>query len=119
MFLWQYELWMNFFCTSVSFAVVIILKTNLGRYLPLLNSILHSFYLISKRVLAFTILDIFSIKIANIPPWIFHVTSTTVLLAWLELMFLIGRFPIYGYYALMFSVVLKNVIKVSNLTIKT
>lgn len=47
------------------------------------------------------------------PNWILHATSIAVLLAWTELMLLIGRFPTYGYYALMFAAVLRNVIKVN------
>ena len=44
--------------------------------------------------------------------WVLHVMSFAVLLAWTELMLLMGRFPTCGYYALMFYHVLQNVIKV-------
>jgi hypothetical protein len=44
--------------------------------------------------------------------WVLHVMSFAVLLAWTELMLLIGRFPTCGYYALMFYQVLQNVVKV-------
>jgi uncharacterized membrane protein len=44
--------------------------------------------------------------------WEAHVTSVTMLLAWTELMFLIGRFPRWGNYALMFYTVLQNVLRV-------
>jgi hypothetical protein len=44
--------------------------------------------------------------------WVLHVMSVAVLLAWTELMLLMGRFPTFGYYALMFYHVLQNVIKV-------
>jgi len=44
--------------------------------------------------------------------WVVHVMSFAVLLAWTELMLLMGRFPTFGYYALMFYHVLQNVIKV-------
>nr|XP_023020874.1 transient receptor potential channel pyrexia-like [Leptinotarsa decemlineata] len=46
------------------------------------------------------------------PDWVLHITSIAVLLAWIELMLLIGRLPSLGYYALMFSAVLQNVVKV-------
>ncbi|KAG5876875.1 hypothetical protein JTB14_021238 [Gonioctena quinquepunctata] len=46
------------------------------------------------------------------PNWVLHITSIAVLLAWIELMLLIGRLPSLGYYALMFSAVLQNVVKV-------
>lgn len=48
--------------------------------------------------------------------WVLHITSVVILLAWMELMLLIGRFPTYGYYALMFSAVLQNVVKVHNIS---
>lgn len=38
--------------------------------------------------------------------------SFVLLLAWTELMLLIGRFPTWGNYALMFYTVLRNVLKV-------
>lgn len=51
-------------------------------------------------------------NLLEIPLWTLHASSIAVLLAWTELMLLIGRFPTYGYYALMFAAVLQNVIKV-------
>jgi hypothetical protein len=50
--------------------------------------------------------------VADIPNWVLHVSSIAILLSWTELMLLIGRLPTYGYYALMFSAVLQNVIRV-------
>ncbi|KAF4524278.1 hypothetical protein B566_EDAN012041 [Ephemera danica] len=44
--------------------------------------------------------------------WEPHVTSVTMLLAWTELMLLVGRFPRWGNYALMFYTVLQNVLRV-------
>ena len=44
--------------------------------------------------------------------WVLHVMSFAVLLAWTELMLLMGRFPTFGCYSLMFYHVLQNVIKV-------
>ncbi|KAH0822414.1 hypothetical protein GEV33_000377 [Tenebrio molitor] len=49
---------------------------------------------------------------AEMPNWVLHMTSAAILLLWIELMMLIGRLPKYGYYAVMFGVVLKNVVKV-------
>jgi hypothetical protein len=46
------------------------------------------------------------------PNWVLHLTSFTILFLWIELMMMIGRLPKYGYYAVMFYLVLKNVIKV-------
>ncbi|XP_072375796.1 uncharacterized protein, partial [Diabrotica undecimpunctata] len=48
------------------------------------------------------------------PNWVLHITSISILMAWIELMLLIGRLPSLGYYALMFSAVLQNVVKVIN-----
>lgn len=44
--------------------------------------------------------------------WLMHCISVAVLLGWVQMMLLIGRFPMWGYYALMFSTVLKNILKV-------
>lgn len=45
--------------------------------------------------------------------WVLHSISIAILLSWMQMMLLIGRFPTCGYYALMFSTVLKNILKVS------
>lgn len=44
--------------------------------------------------------------------WLMHCISVAILLGWVQMMLLIGRFPMWGYYALMFSTVLKNILKV-------
>ncbi|XP_060820701.1 transient receptor potential channel pyrexia-like isoform X2 [Bombus pascuorum] len=46
------------------------------------------------------------------PQWMLHSISLAILLAWMQMMLLIGRLPMCGYYALMFSTVLKNILKV-------
>ncbi|XP_068907315.1 transient receptor potential channel pyrexia-like [Tenebrio molitor] len=51
-------------------------------------------------------------RVQEMPNWVLHMTSAAILLLWIELMMLIGRLPKYGYYAVMFGVVLKNVVKV-------
>jgi transient receptor potential cation channel subfamily A protein 1 len=48
----------------------------------------------------------------GMPSWVLHVASVAILFLWIELMMLIGRLPKYGYYAVMFGVVLKNIVKV-------
>lgn len=48
------------------------------------------------------------------PQWMLHSISLAILLAWMQMMLLIGRLPMCGYYALMFSTVLKNILKVSS-----
>jgi len=45
--------------------------------------------------------------------WLQHSISIAILLSWMQIMLLIGRFPMCGYYALMFSAVLQNILKVS------
>lgn len=47
------------------------------------------------------------------PQWILHSISLAILVAWMQMMLLIGRLPMCGNYALMFSTVLKNILKVS------
>lgn len=44
--------------------------------------------------------------------WFRHIAAFAVLLSWTLLMFILGRFPSVGYFALMFSTVLRNVLKV-------
>ena len=44
--------------------------------------------------------------------WPRHVATMALLLSWLEMMFLLSRFPNWGYYVLMFGKVSSNVIKV-------
>nr|XP_034187818.1 transient receptor potential channel pyrexia-like [Osmia lignaria] len=46
------------------------------------------------------------------PQWVLHSISLAILLAWMQMMLLVGRLPTCGYYALMFSTVLKNILKV-------
>jgi len=45
--------------------------------------------------------------------WVLHSISIAILLSWMQMMLLIGRVPMWGYYALMFSTVLKNILKVA------
>ncbi|EFA02876.2 transient receptor potential channel pyrexia [Tribolium castaneum] len=79
----KYEMWLNLACTSLSLIVAIAGKRDGNR---------------EDELAA--------------PNWVLHVTSIAILLSWTELMLLIGRLPTYGYYALMFSAVLQNVIRV-------
>ncbi|XP_076378817.1 transient receptor potential cation channel subfamily A member 1 isoform X2 [Megalopta genalis] len=44
--------------------------------------------------------------------WMLHSLSVAILLSWIQMMLIIGRLPTCGYYALMFSTVLKNFFKV-------
>ncbi|XP_055678367.1 transient receptor potential channel pyrexia-like [Lutzomyia longipalpis] len=44
--------------------------------------------------------------------WIFHMMSSVILPAWVNLMLLVGRFPRLGCYSLMFTTVLRNFLKV-------
>jgi len=38
-----------------------------------------------------------------VPMWQHHVAAVVILLVWLELMMLVGRFPIFGVYVQMFT----------------
>ncbi|KAI8432515.1 hypothetical protein MSG28_013516, partial [Choristoneura fumiferana] len=44
--------------------------------------------------------------------WPRHVATAALLLAWLEMMFLLSRFPNWGYYVLMFGKVASNIVKI-------
>ncbi|XP_017463328.1 PREDICTED: LOW QUALITY PROTEIN: transient receptor potential channel pyrexia-like, partial [Rhagoletis zephyria] len=46
-----------------------------------------------------------------VPMWQHHVAAIVVLLVWLELMMLVGRFPIFGVYVQMFTKVAGNFCK--------
>lgn len=52
------------------------------------------------------------IKVDKELDWPRHVATTALLLSWLEMMFLLSRFPNWGYYVLMFGKVSTNVIKI-------
>lgn len=46
--------------------------------------------------------------ITEIPEWQNHVAGVVIFLVWLELMMLVGRFPIFGLYVQMFTKVAVN-----------
>ncbi|KAG6453876.1 LOW QUALITY PROTEIN: transient receptor potential channel pyrexia [Manduca sexta] len=48
----------------------------------------------------------------NEADWPRHVATLALLLSWLEMMFLLSRFPNWGYYVLMFGKVASNVVKI-------
>lgn len=54
-----------------------------------------------------------SIELAETADWPRHIATLALLFSWIELMFLLSRFPSWGYYVLMFGKVAINVIKVS------
>lgn len=45
--------------------------------------------------------------------WVFNLSSCIILVMWLNLMLLVGRFPRLGCYSLMFTTVARNFLKVS------
>ncbi|XP_065072849.1 transient receptor potential channel pyrexia isoform X2 [Ochlerotatus camptorhynchus] len=47
-------------------------------------------------------------EISDVPTWQHHVAAVVIFLAWLELMMLVGRFPIFGLYVQMFTTVAVN-----------
>ncbi|XP_019881595.2 transient receptor potential channel pyrexia [Aethina tumida] len=88
----------------------VLVKGNHFRRFEMWMSIINSVLSLVVAGLAITKLD--NVNIKDCPNWVLHVTSVAVLLAWIQLMLLIGRLPTFGYYALMFAAVLQNVIKV-------
>ena len=87
-YLFHYETWVNIVCILLSLTIAVGGETG-DSMMPFLKD---------REPAAST--------------WVLHVMSVAVLLAWTELMLLMGRFPTCGYYALMFYHVLQNVIKV-------
>lgn len=85
-YLRQLETWLSFICATLS----------------LITSIAGEFAKCSKE-------EIESHQCAH---WVLHSMSIAILLSWMQMMLLIGRVPMWGYYALMFSTVLKNILKV-------
>jgi hypothetical protein len=79
----RYEMWINFITT-----ILVLIVVSMGT--------------VSK----------YGAKFQNMAEWVLYVISAAILLLWIEFMMLIARIPKYGYYAVMFGVVLKNVIKV-------
>ncbi|EAT44480.1 AAEL004179-PA [Aedes aegypti] len=47
-------------------------------------------------------------EISDVPTWQHHVAAIVIFLAWLELMMLVGRFPVFGLYVQMFTTVAVN-----------
>ncbi|XP_062539583.1 transient receptor potential channel pyrexia [Armigeres subalbatus] len=47
-------------------------------------------------------------EISEVPTWQHHVAAVVIFLTWLELMMLVGRFPIFGLYVQMFTTVAVN-----------
>lgn len=50
--------------------------------------------------------------------WPRHIATCALLCSWIELMFLLSRFPNWGYYVLMFGKVAANVVKVINILLR-
>ncbi|XP_014616894.1 PREDICTED: transient receptor potential channel pyrexia-like isoform X2 [Polistes canadensis] len=83
----QFETWLSFISAALSFMACMIVN--------------------NLRL----IIDTKGEKIPT-PEFVLHLISIAILLGWIQMMLLIGRFPIWGYYALMFSTVLSNILKV-------
>ncbi|CAB3254545.1 unnamed protein product [Arctia plantaginis] len=64
--------------------------------------------------LAFSVILPYAVIVVqlNDAEWPRHVATVALLLSWLEMMFLLSRFPNWGYYVLMFGKVATNVIKI-------
>ncbi|KAJ0171311.1 hypothetical protein K1T71_012861 [Dendrolimus kikuchii] len=54
----------------------------------------------------------YAVEAAPKEEWTRHVATMALLLSWLELLFLVSRFPGFGFYVLMFMKVSTNVIKI-------
>ncbi|XP_015183160.1 PREDICTED: transient receptor potential channel pyrexia-like isoform X2 [Polistes dominula] len=83
----QFEIWLSFISAALSFMACMIVDN-------------HQFIIIDTK------------NEISTPKFVLHLISIAILLGWIEMMLLIGRFPTWGYYALMFSTVLSNILKV-------
>jgi len=86
-YLRQLETWLSLICAMLS----------------LMTSIAGEFVKCSKK----------EIESRHCVHWVLHSISIAILMSWMQMMLLIGRVPMWGYYALMFSTVLKNILKVT------
>lgn len=80
---------------------------NFGKYFFAIETWVKWISFILSGIIAFR-------EITRMPhePWIRHVLAVSILFTWTELMFLLSRFPSWGYYVLMFIKVARNVGKV-------
>nr|XP_021194828.2 transient receptor potential channel pyrexia isoform X1 [Helicoverpa armigera] len=64
--------------------------------------------------LGFAVILPYTVVVVNLndDEWPRHVATVALLLSWLEMMFLLSRFPNWGYYVLMFGKVASNVVKI-------
>ncbi|XP_026728471.1 transient receptor potential channel pyrexia-like [Trichoplusia ni] len=64
--------------------------------------------------LGFAVILPYAVVVVNIQEheWPRHVATVAILLSWLEMTFLLSRFPNWGYYVLMFGKVASNVVKI-------
>ncbi|XP_043664815.1 transient receptor potential channel pyrexia-like isoform X2 [Vespula pensylvanica] len=81
----QFETWLSFISAALSFMVCMIVDN-----------------------IRFVVITSNGIRT---PELVLHSISIAILLGWIQMMLLIGRFPTWGYYALMFSTVLSNILK--------
>lgn len=94
--------WENWLQWSIIFGVLLCVVGLIFLFLNLKYLTLHS--ISSSQTPEILVVD----ALATVPIWQHHVAAIVVLLVWLELMMLIGRFPIFGVYVQMFTKVAVN-----------
>ncbi|XP_032677663.1 transient receptor potential channel pyrexia-like isoform X2 [Odontomachus brunneus] len=99
-YLRQYETWLFLVCTALSLATSIADECDYNKQKN------------QTQEMEATKVPKMQEERIECPEWLLHCLSITILLGWIQMMLLIGRFPMCGYYALMFSAVLKNMLKV-------
>ncbi|KAL1138915.1 hypothetical protein AAG570_008977 [Ranatra chinensis] len=98
-----------FFCLMAFFFIFTLSLTSLS----ILHYVIKKYYLrdYESGVKWFVFLGTWAVGIMNPGgEWARFAAAVTVLLAWTELLFLLSRCPSWGFYALMFSKVAKNVL---------
>ncbi|XP_044747681.1 transient receptor potential channel pyrexia-like isoform X1 [Coccinella septempunctata] len=81
------------------------------------DNLLTAISLIAAIVVAVVGENFGHLRESDAPDWVLQVISVLLLFLWMELMSLLGRLPVLGYYAIMFTTVLKNVLKVLSIFI--
>ncbi|CAH0597153.1 unnamed protein product [Chrysodeixis includens] len=104
--IWEYILYVTIFLIAIQ--EIIFIKIKKRRYLLFLETWLKIWAVTLALVLPQTV----NWKINNGEDWARLIATISLLLSWFEMMFLLSRFPDWGFYVLMFGKVANKVFKI-------